>query len=77
MSVTNEQLKAALAVSVAVSEVIRERKRIPEGELYAVMCGQITLDGFSRLIDQLRRAALVKIEDNELVWIGPVFHNAS
>lgn len=72
MEATKQQMKAALAITVAVAEAIRELGSIPSGHLYAQLMGRIDLAGYTRIIDTLKNAGLVAEERNLLTWKGPV-----
>ncbi len=41
---TKRELSAALALTLAVSEAIREAGSIPSGTLYAMLCDRVTID---------------------------------
>lgn len=70
--VTLEEKKAAMGMILAVTEAIREAKRIPAGHLYAILMGKIDLAGFEGMIALIVDTGLVKrTAYHELVWIGP------
>jgi len=65
------QRRAHLKVVLAVSEAIREARRIPAGTLYAVLCGQVDFQGFTAILATLKRAGFIEERAHELIWIGP------
>jgi len=73
---TKEQVKAALAVTLAVAEAIREAKEIPSGTLYSMLIGRVDITGYEAMIRNLKNAGLVKESCNLLTWIGPEIANA-
>ena len=71
MPYTPEQVRAALELILAVGDVIRDAKRLPSGELYARLCGKLTLAQYQQIIDRLVECGVVKVVAHELIWIGP------
>ena len=69
--VTAEQKKAGLAILLAVSETVREAKRVPSGTVYAALIGRVTFEGYQALIRTLKGAGLIEEKANELIWVGP------
>jgi hypothetical protein len=70
---TAAQVKAAFQITLAVSEAIREAGSIPSGELYAILCGRVDLQGYDGMIRTLKNAGLISESANMLTWIGPKF----
>ena len=68
---TAAQLKAALAITLAVAEAIREAREIPSGTLYATLLGRVDLAGYEAMIRNLKNAGLVSEKNNLLTWTGP------
>lgn len=68
---TKEQIKAALGILLAIGEVIREKKGVPSGELYAQVMSSLSLNEYNMVIDKLVAARLVKRSNHFLTWIGP------
>ena len=66
-----ENKPAAIMTVLAISETIREAKRIPSGTLYAALLGKMSLEVYNGIIKALKNARLVKEVSHELVWIGP------
>jgi hypothetical protein len=68
---TAAQIKAAFAMTLAVSEAIREAREIPSGTLYAMLVGKVDLQGYEAMIRNLKNAGLVEEKAHLLKWIGP------
>lgn len=65
-------VKAAIGVLAALAEVIRAKGSIPSGELYAQVCGTLSLSTYEGAIGLLVRSDMVKREASHmLTWIGP------
>jgi hypothetical protein len=63
---------AYLEVLKAVAEALRDLGSVPSGHLYASVCGFLTLDGYTHVINTLVDAGLVRRDGNHLLtWIGP------
>lgn len=62
-------------VILAVSEAIREARRIESGTLYALLCDRLcdrlTLSAYQGVISALKGAGLVSEANHMLTWIGP------
>lgn len=65
------QINAALAVTMAVAETIREAGSTPAGPLYAALMGRVSLAGFESMIRNLKNAGLVREQNHMLTWTGP------
>ena len=70
---TKAQITAAFAMTVAVSETIRELGEVPEGTLYAMLMDKIDLRGFQSMVATLVSAGLVSNSSHLLRWTGPSF----
>ena len=70
-TVTKEETKAALSAVIAVGTAIRDLGSIPNGELYAQLMGQLTLEVYNKIIAFLKKSAMVSEENHVLTWIGP------
>jgi hypothetical protein len=70
---TAAQLKAGLAVMVAVTETIREVAEVPSGHLYAQLCGKMSLSAYESMVTTLVNTGLVKKTGDMLKWTGPTF----
>lgn len=71
MSLTAEQLRAGLDLMFAATEVIRSKKEIPNGELYASMMGVLSIHSYETMIQTLKNAKLIEEKNHLLRWIGP------
>lgn len=69
---TPAQIKAALGMTVAVAETIRELGSVPSGHLYARLMDKVDLAAFEAMIRSLVNAGLVKDQSDMLTWIGPL-----
>ena len=66
------ELQAGLTLVHAVAEAIREVGELPEGTLYAVLCGKVDKQGWDKLVSLLLGAGLVERRAGHLlVWVGP------
>ena len=66
----------AVNVVIAVTEAIRQAKRIPSGHLYVMLMdlagGMIDLPAYENMLAMLKRTGLVaETAAHELVWTGP------
>lgn len=73
MATTKEQVLAAVDVSIAVCEAIRELGEAPAGPIYAALMHKTGIDyqGFESLVAMLGRAGLVTKRGDMLKWTGP------
>ena len=69
--ITQEEVKSAVNTVRIIADAIREVKNIPAGELYALVMGHMSLQGFNSIINILKRAGLVQEVNFMLTWIGP------
>ena len=67
----NDQAKAGLSLVMAVAEAIQDLGEVPSGHLYAALMSRMSLDQYTRVIDILKRAELVKEDNHLLTWAGP------
>lgn len=69
---TNQEL-AALALVRAMGDVIRAAgdEGVPSGNMYAHLCGKMTLEQFDAIVNTLIRAKMVEKKNHVLRWIGP------
>jgi len=65
------EIKAALQVTAAVAEAIRELGNVPSGHLYAHLMGRLSLQQYESIIGLLKQTGLVTESGHELTWIGP------
>ncbi len=55
----------------AVAEAIRSLGSVPSGTLYAQLMSKIDLPTYTKLIDTLKGAGLVKESGHLLTWVEP------
>lgn len=67
---TTTEVKAALEVTKAIADMIKEVGSVPSGELYVRCMGHLTLDQYQGVIRLLERTGLVKESNNLLTWVG-------
>lgn len=70
MSVTKEQVSAAIRITQAVAEAIRELKEVPSGQLYARLMSVLSLSQYNQIIDVLKKAGVISESNHLLKWIG-------
>jgi hypothetical protein len=69
---TKADVVAAMSVTVAIGEAIRELGQVPSGQLYAQLMSKLSFEAYSGAIEVLQRANLIKQTTSfMLVWIGP------
>lgn len=68
-------MRATMHIVLALAETIREAKEIPSGELYAILCGKLSLESYNRVIQCLLNTGLVKQKNYLLTWTGPEVKN--
>jgi hypothetical protein len=68
--VTKDQIKAAIQITLAIADAIRELGEVPSGHLYARI-GHLSIEDYNSIIDILKRGGLVKEQHHLLTWIGP------
>jgi hypothetical protein len=69
---TATEVKAALTIMAAVCVAIREAEQIPEGTLYAMMCGRVTMEGWQSMMRQILGTKLVERDASHMLrWVGP------
>jgi hypothetical protein len=70
---TEEDRKQAMVeILAATMEVIRVKKEIPSGELYAVLMSSFSLSAYQAILDVLKAARLIRVENHLITWIGPI-----
>jgi hypothetical protein len=71
-SPTPAETKAAMQMTFAVAETIREAGQVPSGTVYAALIGKVTLEGYQKLIGILKGAGLIQEDASHLLrWVGP------
>ena len=69
---TSAELKAALNVTLAVSESIRELGEVPSGTLYAALIGKVNYAGYEAILQTLTNAGLIQVMPSHMIrWVGP------
>ena len=69
---TPTQLRAGLALTLAVCESIREAREIPSGTLYASLMGKVDFEGYQKLLRILTGAGIIEVIPSHLIrWTGP------
>jgi len=68
---TAAEIKAALGISVAIAEAVREAGEIPSGTLYAIVMGKLSLASYEAVLRTLAGAGLIKVENHLVRWTGP------
>lgn len=68
---TPQQISAALAITAAVGDAIRELRSVPTGMLYVRVMDRMTIEVFTKIIDALKGADLVTESGDVLTWVGP------
>ena len=69
---TVRQLNAALAITIATAEAVREARQIPSGTLYAMLMGKVDFEGYQGLLRTLSGAGLIQVMPSHMVvWTGP------
>ncbi len=69
--ITSDQIRAALELMRAVIEAVRDAGRIPEGTIYAALCGSLSHSAFESMMARILGTGLVRREPSHLlVWVG-------
>ena len=55
-----------------VAEAIQDLGEVPSGHLYTALMSQISFDQYTRVIDILKRAELIKEDNHLLTWVWSV-----
>jgi hypothetical protein len=70
MGVTAEEVSGAIQILKAVADTIKELGSVPSGELYAMLSGRMSLENYTKIINILKNAPVIKEEHHLLIWIG-------
>ena len=70
MTLTKTEV-AAISVTVAIGQTIKELGSIPSGHLYARLMGKMSLENYNVIINTLKKIGAVKEENHLLTYIGP------
>jgi hypothetical protein len=68
--VTKAEVGSAIRVIQAVASTIKELGEVPSGVLYAQLCGIMSLEQYTSIIETLKRLKLVSEKGHLLTWIG-------
>ena len=68
--VSAEEIKAGIAVALVAVQIVREKKSIPSGELYALLCGRVTIDGYNGMLRFLEKQNLISVQNHLVRWHG-------
>ena len=68
---TSAQVAAAFSATAAIAEAIRTLGEVPNGHLYANVCGHMELGTYDKIIQTLKNTGLVSESAHLLTWIGP------
>lgn len=71
---TAAQIKAALSLTLAVAETIREAGEVPSGTLYVNLCDKLDHEAYTALLRTLTNAGLIRVLPSHMIqWIGQTF----
>lgn len=68
--VTPAELKATILIVKAVADAIKELGEVPSGHLYARLQGTLSLNTYNRVIDFLKKAKLITVQNHLITWKG-------
>lgn len=71
------QVKAVVGTVLAVAEALRALRRVPSSTLYAHVCGLMDFAAYTRTVDTLKEAGLVRESNHILFWTGPAGSEAA
>jgi hypothetical protein len=71
MATTNKELVAGFQMVAAIAEAVREARQLTSGELYAMLIGSVTMEGYDKILGILKGAGLIKIDNHLIRWTGP------
>jgi hypothetical protein len=66
----SKKIAAAVQIIQAMSETIRQLKRVQSGYLYAQVMQYLTIEKYNEIIGILKSANLIAEKNHELIWIG-------
>ena len=67
---TKQQIKGTVEIIKAVADAICDLKRVPSGHLYTRVMNALDIHQYQRVIEIIKDAGLIRIENDELIWIG-------
>lgn len=68
---TRQDVQNAAMVALAIAEAIQALGEVPAVHLYARVMDKMSYEVFSRIIDVLVKAGVVKKANHLLTWVGP------
>ena len=68
--VSPDELKATVLLVKAVADCIRELEEVPSGHLYARLQGTLSLNTYNRVLDFLKKAKLITVQNHLIKWVG-------
>lgn len=68
MSVTKEQIVAALEILKLLADTIRVLKQVSSGHLYVHVMNHLSLEQYQSAIRQLKNTKLIREESHLLIW---------
>lgn len=68
---TRDEVRAMLAVTLAVGETIKELGSVPSGHLYAALMEKMSIHTYQMIIGALKKSGLVSESGHVLTWVGP------
>lgn len=61
-----------VVVGEAIEELYRHHGPYPAGEIYARLMGHMSLDTFNTIMDLLKKAGMITINNHLITWTGPI-----
>lgn len=69
-TINSEHLKLAFDLVVAMAGIVKSKKEIPSGHLYAMVMGTFNLDEYQKIEGFLLHTGLVEKKGDLLKWVG-------
>lgn len=67
---TRDDIRNAIELVAAVGICIKDLKQVPSGELYSQICGKVTIENYNLILDRLKSAQLIQVQNHLITWIG-------
>lgn len=67
----NKQIQGTIQIVAAIGKAIADLGSVPSGHLYANVMGHMDMETYTKVINMLKKANLVKESNNLLTWVGP------
>lgn len=61
-------IKQGLEIIQAIAGAIKDLKNVPSGELYAQVMNYLTLDQYNKVIDILKNAGVITVNNHLISW---------